>query len=78
MFMNIKILVAAHKKYWMPEESVYLPLHVGAEGKPDLGAYVQFVRHAAGIDFMAIMGKISFKGYRRCKKRNKYSGFQHG
>ena len=34
--MNIKILVAAHKNYWMPEDSVYLPLHVGAEGKPDL------------------------------------------
>ena len=35
--MNIKILVAAHKNYWMPEDSVYLPLHVGAEGKSDLG-----------------------------------------
>ena len=35
--MDIKILVAAHKKYWMPEDPVYLPLHVGAEGKADLG-----------------------------------------
>ena len=35
--MNIKILVAAHKKYWMQEDSVHLPLHVGAEGKTDLG-----------------------------------------
>ena len=35
--MNLKILVAAHKPYWMPEDSVYLPLNVGAEGKPDLG-----------------------------------------
>ena len=35
--MDIKILVAAHKKYWMPEDPVYLPLHVGAEGKEDLG-----------------------------------------
>jgi len=35
--MNIKILVAVHKPYWMPEDPVYLPLHVGAEGKPDLG-----------------------------------------
>lgn len=35
--MNIKILVAAHKHYWMPDDSAYLPLHVGAEGKPDLG-----------------------------------------
>lgn len=31
--MNIKILVAAHKKYQMPKDSMYLPLHVGAEGK---------------------------------------------
>lgn len=35
--MVIKILVAAHKKYWMPQDPVYLPLHVGAEGKADLG-----------------------------------------
>lgn len=34
--MKIKILVAAHKKYWMPDDPVYLPLHVGAAGKPDL------------------------------------------
>jgi hypothetical protein len=35
--MNIKILVAAHKKYWMPKDACYLPLHVGKEGKADLG-----------------------------------------
>ena len=35
--MNIKILVATHKKYWMPEDDVYLPIHVGKENKPDLG-----------------------------------------
>lgn len=35
--MDIKILVAAHKKYWMPEDSIYIPLHVGREGKDDLG-----------------------------------------
>ncbi|WP_026760506.1 DUF4422 domain-containing protein [Selenomonas ruminantium] len=27
--MDIKIAVATHKKYWMPEDDVYLPLHVG-------------------------------------------------
>lgn len=37
MDKNIKIMVAAHKKYWMPEDSVYLPVHVGAEGKEPLG-----------------------------------------
>lgn len=35
--MDIKILVATHKKYWMPADDVYLPLHVGREGKADLG-----------------------------------------
>ena len=35
--MDIKILVATHKKYWIPEDSVYLPVHVGREGKADLG-----------------------------------------
>ena len=35
--MDIKILVATHKAYWMPEDDVYLPLHVGREGKRDLG-----------------------------------------
>lgn len=35
--MNIKILVAAHKPYWMPEDDVYLPIQVGAAGKESLG-----------------------------------------
>ena len=35
--MYIKILVAAHKKYWMPSDDVYMPIHVGREGKEDLG-----------------------------------------
>lgn len=35
--MDIKILVATHKKYWMPNDDVYLPIHVGREGKEDLG-----------------------------------------
>lgn len=35
--MDIKILVATHKAYWMPDDDVYLPLHVGREGKSDLG-----------------------------------------
>ena len=35
--MDIKILVATHKSYWMPEDDVYLPMHVGKEGKQELG-----------------------------------------
>ncbi len=32
---RVKIIVATHKKYRMPDDSMYLPLHVGAEGKLD-------------------------------------------
>ena len=35
--MNIKILVAAHKPYPMPRDSIYFPIHVGARGKAELG-----------------------------------------
>ena len=30
---EVKIIVATHKKYDMPTDKMYLPLHVGAEGK---------------------------------------------
>ncbi|MCQ2512968.1 MAG: DUF4422 domain-containing protein [Lachnospiraceae bacterium] len=32
---RINIIIATHKKYRMPEDDMYLPLHVGAEGKTD-------------------------------------------
>lgn len=32
---DITIIIAAHKAYQMPEDPMYLPLHVGAEGKTD-------------------------------------------
>lgn len=34
--MDVKIVVATHKAYWMPEDCMYLPLHVGREGKANL------------------------------------------
>ena len=34
---NIKVLVATHIKYQMPTDSCYLPIHVGKEGKPNIG-----------------------------------------
>ena len=35
--MDIRIIVATHKTYWMPRDPVYLPLQVGAAGKEKLG-----------------------------------------
>lgn len=34
---DIKIIVATHKKYWMPTDKIYLPLHVGQNAKQDIG-----------------------------------------
>ncbi|MDO5410624.1 MAG: DUF4422 domain-containing protein [Lachnospiraceae bacterium] len=35
--MNIKIIVASHKPYKMPDDVCYLPLHVGKAGKEPIG-----------------------------------------
>ena len=35
--LNIKIIIAAHKIYRMPQDDIYLPIHVGAEGKAPIG-----------------------------------------
>lgn len=32
---SVKIIIATHKAYQMPKDSMYLPLHVGVEGKKD-------------------------------------------
>lgn len=34
---KVSILVATHKKYEMPKYKSYLPIHVGREGKEDIG-----------------------------------------
>ena len=34
--MNIRILVAVHKPYWMPDDPVYLTIHVGKALHPEL------------------------------------------
>lgn len=34
---KIKIIVATHKSFRMPNDEMYIPLHVGREGKTDLG-----------------------------------------
>jgi len=38
LFMkNVKIIVASHKPYKMPQDEMYIPLFVGAEGKEPIG-----------------------------------------
>lgn len=37
MLQEVKIIVAAHKPYRMPEDKMYLPLQVGAAGKNSIG-----------------------------------------
>lgn len=32
---SLKVIIATHKKYHMPTDEMYLPVHVGAEGKKD-------------------------------------------
>ena len=41
MEKNIKVIVAAHKKYQMPKEEMYVPVQVGAEGKNTIEEYTQ-------------------------------------
>lgn len=36
---NIKIVVAAHKPYWMPQDPLYVPLQVGALGRDSIQGF---------------------------------------
>ena len=38
---DITIVVATHKLYSMPEDGVYLPVQVGAAGKPPIGGFAR-------------------------------------
>lgn len=47
--MKVTVVVAAHKSYGMPDDPLYLPLHVGAKGKEPFG----FVRDDTGENISA-------------------------
>lgn len=34
--MDVKVIIAAHKKYQMPTDEMYLPVHVGVNGKTSI------------------------------------------
>ncbi len=64
--MDIKIIVAAHKKYDMPENDCYLPLQVGAHDKEEIG----FMRDDTGDN-------ISDKNPRFCELTGLYWGWKN-
>jgi len=37
--VDVKVIIAAHKKYQMPTDKMYLPVHVGAAGKEIIDHY---------------------------------------
>ena len=37
---DVKIIVATHKPYWMPSDSMYVPIQVGAEGKEKIDCFI--------------------------------------
>lgn len=39
IMMDIKILVATHKKYWMPDDDIYFPIQLGASYADEIFGY---------------------------------------
>lgn len=50
--MDIKLIVATHKTYQMPNDDMYIPVHAGAAGKDDIG----YIRDDSG-DNISIKNK---------------------
>lgn len=61
--MDIKFLVATHKKYWMPKDEVYLPIHVGKAGKHDLGYIGDNTGDNISIKILIIVSLLLFIGH---------------
>lgn len=64
--MGIKILVATHKEYEMPNSNIYLPIQVGAQGKESLG----YTRDDTGEN-------ISKKNANYCELTGLYWGYKN-
>ena len=63
---NIKIIVATHKKYNMPKDDMYIPIHVGKEGKEELG----YIGDNTGEN-------ISYKNSTYCELTGLYWGWKN-
>jgi hypothetical protein len=64
--MDAKIIVATHKAYQMPSDSIYVPIQVGAEGKEALG----YLRDNEGDN-------ISLKNKHYCELTGLYWAWKH-
>ena len=60
---DVKVIVASHKPYWIPPDPLYLPVHVGAEGKQPVGS--RFVPDNTGEN-------ISCKNANYCELTGRY------
>lgn len=64
--MDLKILVVTHKKYWMPEDNIYIPIFVGQKNENDLG----YIRDNTGDN-------ISEKNPNYCELTAMYWGWKN-
>lgn len=65
---SVKIIVVTHKKYRMPNDSMYIPMHVGAEGRNDQmdnGLDLEYVKDNTGDN-------ISYKNKSFCELTGLY------
>ena len=78
--MDIKIFVATHKKYQMPTDEIYVPIHVGKEDKDDIG----FIGDNTGDNISSSNFRLceltglywAWKNYSRLSNPD-YIGFMH-
>lgn len=67
---NIKIIIAAHKKYWIPNDNIYIPLCVGADFLTDYSL--------KDIYYLDNIGdNISFKNKYYCELTGLYWGWKN-
>lgn len=64
--MNIKVLIATHKKYRVPNDSIYIPIQVGSTGKEGIG----YIRDNTGDN-------ISLKNPYYCELTGLYWGIKN-
>ena len=57
MNKDISVIIAAHKKYKMPKDRMYIPMQVGSQGKPDIG-YIRDNTSAVSYTHLTLPTKL--------------------